>query len=79
MSTISEDDLRLMIREAIAKRGAGGGRPAMPEPNPAADFARHASHLRITLSRGSDEDGGACLIEPAVKCNHCAFCQSFGH
>jgi len=77
MSTISEDDLRLMIREAIAKRA--GGRPSIPEPNPAADFARHVSHLRIKLSRGSDEDGGACLIEPVVKCNHCGFCQSFGH
>lgn len=77
MSSISEDDLRAMIREAIAKR-AGGGRPAMPEPDPAADFARHASHLRLKLSRGSDEDG-ACLIEPVVKCTHCGFCQSFGH
>jgi hypothetical protein len=28
---------------------------------------------------GSDVDEGACVIEPAVRCNHCGFCQSYGH
>jgi hypothetical protein len=35
----------------------------------------HASHFRYTLP----ESGGPCLIEPAVRCNHCGYCQSHGH
>jgi hypothetical protein len=27
---------------------------------------------------GGDADG-ACLIEPAVRCTHCGYCQSYGH
>lgn len=66
-----------MIRDAIARHTQPA--PRMEEPDPAVAFARaHASHIRLPLSRGSDADG-ACLIEPAVHCTHCGFCQSFGH
>ncbi len=66
-----------MIREAIARHAS---QPApIEEPDPAIAFARaHASHVRLKLARGTDGDG-ACLIEPAVHCSHCGFCQSFGH
>ena len=37
----------------------------------------HASHLRLPLASGDDD--GACLIEPAVRCNHCGYCLSLGH
>jgi hypothetical protein len=37
----------------------------------------HASHLRLPLASGDEE--GACLIEPAVRCNHCGYCLSLGH
>ena len=30
------------------------------------------------LPAGSDADG-ACIIEPAVTCNHCGYCKSYGH
>jgi len=30
------------------------------------------------LPAGSDGDG-PCLIEPAVMCNHCGYCKSYGH
>lgn len=70
-----EDTLRMMVREAIASRlvspragektGQGGYLP----------LAAHPSHFRYTLP-GSGE---ACLIEPAVQCNHCGYCQSHGH
>jgi hypothetical protein len=33
------------------------------------------SHQRYALP----DSGGACLIEPAVTCNHCGYCQSHGH
>ena len=38
----------------------------------------HASHSRLSLLRSGDDDG-QCLIEPAVRCNHCAYCLSLGH
>lgn len=77
MSTISEDELRAMIRDAIARHTERA--PRMEEPDPAVAFARaHASHIRLKLARGTDGDG-ACLIEPEVRCAHCGFCQSFGH
>ena len=76
MSTITEDDLRVMIREAIVRHAKEPAR--MPEPDPELEFSRHASHVRLKLARGTDGDG-ACLIEPTVRCEHCGFCQSFGH
>lgn len=70
---ISEAELRAMVREAIARHT----QPAVPPPVPAA-FHTHASHGRFELMRGSDGDG-ACVIEPAVRCTHCGYCQSYGH
>ena len=73
---VSESELRAMVRDAIARHAADGGAAA---PAPFSDGCRlHASHGRLPLLRGGDDDG-ACLIEPAVRCNHCGFCQSFGH
>jgi hypothetical protein len=71
---VSDDTLRALVREAIARHA---GRPAQAtEPNAAESFRLHASHGRLPLVRGGD---GACLIEPAVRCNHCGYCQSYGH
>ena len=69
-----------MIRESIARHaGASPGvRVPCAGPEARALFSAHVSHLRLPLVRGGDGDG-ACLIEPAVRCNHCGFCQSFGH
>jgi hypothetical protein len=42
----------------------------------------HPSHARYaSLQRTDDADGnaGPCVIEPAVQCNHCGYCQSHGH
>lgn len=74
---VSEHELRAMVREAIARHSA----PAAAASAPALTFdacRQHASHGRLPVLRGGDDDG-ACVIEPAVRCNHCGFCQSFGH
>ena len=71
---ISDDELRSLVRDAIA-RASGGDAPVEPVP-PA--LHGHASHFKLPLARGSDGDG-ACLIEPAVRCNHCGYCLSLGH
>ena len=72
---ISDDALRELVRESIARHA---GQARLVEPNAAEAFRLHASHLRLPLARGGDGDG-ACLIEPAVRCNHCGYCQSYGH
>ncbi len=77
---MTDQDLRAMIRESIARHAGPAAGLRMPDAGPgaAAIFGAHASHLRLPLVRGGDEDG-ACLIEPAVRCNHCGYCQSLGH
>jgi hypothetical protein len=73
--SVSEQELRTMIRESIARHASG----AAPAGGTALEHhPHHASHIRLPVLRGADDDG-ACLIEPAVRCNHCGFCQSFGH
>jgi hypothetical protein len=75
---ISDDELRTMVRDAIARHGRGGSPgPAVP-PEPAALPHIHPSHGRLALVSGGDPEG-RCLIEPAVACTHCGFCQSMGH
>lgn len=74
MADFTEDDLRTMIRDAIARRS--GPPSAIAHENP--DCGAHASHARFAVSRGGDADG-LCIIEPTVRCTHCGFCQSYGH
>lgn len=68
-----------MIRDSIARHG---GASAPDVPRPPASFApdpapAHASFVRLQLARPAGEDW--CLIEPAVRCNHCGYCLSYGH
>jgi hypothetical protein len=67
---ISEDELRSIVRSAIARHTA---------ETPAPVVVRHASHQLLPVAAGSDRESGACLIEPAVRCTHCGYCQSYGH
>jgi hypothetical protein len=78
---MTDTELREMIRESIARHVAPSA-PSSLGPGTARDAVAvlqgHSSHARLPLSRGADDDG-ACIIEPAVRCNHCGFCVSFGH
>jgi hypothetical protein len=67
-----EDDLRALVREAVARHL---GRPAEPHVVPAA--ARHPSHVIFALEAATDD--GSCVIEPSVRCTHCNYCKSYGH
>jgi hypothetical protein len=76
---MNDQELREMIRESIARHtgarhAAAASRTDSSEPH----SSFHTSHLRFTLLRSGDDDG-ACLIEPAVQCNHCGYCLSYGH
>lgn len=72
---MTEDELRALVREAIARHLAGSGQqPTLPS----APVRRHPSHATFGVRSGGDLEG-PCLIEPTVRCNHCGYCQSLGH
>jgi hypothetical protein len=70
---ISDLELRALVRDAIARESA---RHTADESGNDRDVT-HASHARF-LRLAPSEDG-QCVIEPAVRCNHCGYCQSYGH
>ena len=75
---MTEDDLRALVRQAVARHLAGGPDAAAGAPGPNIPAPGvHPSFGRYLLPREPGSDG-TCLIEPAVKCNHCGFCQSHG-
>jgi len=83
---MNEQDVRALVREAI-ERHLGRPEKRFRDPfsgdagekgsrNP---FSPHPSHVILKVLPGSEVDDGMCVIEPAVRCNHCGFCQSYGH
>jgi hypothetical protein len=86
--SISEQDLRAMIREAIARHS--GGAAAAPAASPVApdllpvragegpslSLHLHSSHGLFVVAGAPD---GECVIEPAHRCDHCGYCKSLGH
>jgi len=75
---MTDDELRTLVRAAIARHAGTGDAPAPPAVRTAGAHL-HPSHGRFArLPSGSDADG-PCLIEPTVPCNHCGYCQSYGH
>ena len=76
---MNDQELREMVRESIARHlGPDAARTATVRLQADTPYeGAHASHQRLPLVSG-DEDG-ACLIEPAVRCNHCGYCLSLGH
>jgi hypothetical protein len=71
---MNEDALRALVRDAVARHLGTGEDAGTDRPVPVR-FASHASHFRYALP----PSGGPCLIEPAVQCNHCGYCESHGH
>jgi len=83
---MNEQELRALVREAVERhlRHPSGALPTAtlaPLPNVQRPIqgAVHSSHLFLKVIPGSEAEDGMCVIEPAVRCNHCGFCQSYGH
>ena len=75
---MNEQELRALVRAAIIAQRSGD-RPGQPAASvPFSMVRQHASHALFVLPAGADTDG-PCLIEPAVQCNHCGYCKSYGH
>ena len=74
---MTEQELRALVREAIAKAGVGGAKAQPHGAPPYTTATGHSSHALFTLAPGDPE--GRCMIEPGVACNHCGYCKSYGH
>ena len=71
---MTDAELRTLVRDAIARHL----RQDLPVAPPRQLGSTHPSLGVFPMLRGGDGDG-ACLIEPAVPCNHCGYCLSYGH
>jgi hypothetical protein len=82
---MTDQELRALVRDAIARHLSGGSGAAQPTHDdvamPASFLRQHASHGLLTLGGGPDgaDSDGACIIEPAVRCDGCGYCKSMGH
>ena len=74
MNPQDDHELRAMVRQSIARVLGQPPSDTTATQVPVA-VAGHTSHYRYALP----ESDGPCLIEPAVPCTHCGYCQSHGH
>jgi hypothetical protein len=85
---MTEQELRALIRESVARHLGDAPVQAAPAPllaTPAPFGASratvqapslHPSHYQyVTLINVGD----SCVIEPGVTCNHCGYCKTHGH
>ena len=75
---MTEEEMRALVRDAIARHTRGGTNPSMAAPASGPAARVHASHALFVLPSGFDAEG-PCIIEPSVPCNHCGYCKSYGH
>ena len=75
---ISDQELRALVRDAIARHGRSAGASAEPVPDRPRSFAPTPATDDFS-SPAAAPTMGSCLIEPGVRCNHCGYCQSLGH
>ncbi len=77
---MNEDALRALVRDVVARHLStlGATTAAQHAAHRPIPMAWHSSHARYAVLSG-EESEGPCFIEPAVRCNHCGYCQSHGH
>jgi hypothetical protein len=74
---VSDQELRDLVRDAIARHTLSEGLDVARPESKGPESAGHASHGRFLLLAPTPD--GQCVIEPAVRCTHCGYCQSYGH
>jgi hypothetical protein len=74
---MNEDALRALVRDTIARMGSGpaGSNALIGQAPELTHLASHPSQYQYDLPPSD----GPCIIEPAVQCNHCGYCQAHGH
>ena len=84
---MNEQDLRALVRDAVARHLGHGAPHGEPEPAPASGVPSRAPqaepsglpHASHGVYASLVNVGEACLIEPSVGCTHCNYCRSHGH
>ena len=81
---MNDDELRSLIRAAVQRHLGSASAPShSPEPRRDAASGRAGENtISISFSQYPIEraaDDTMCIIEPAVRCNHCGFCKCHGH
>jgi hypothetical protein len=76
---MTEDDLRALVRQAVARHldPSGGAAPAATADPGVPAPGVHPSFGRYLLPREPGHED-RCIIEPSVNCTHCGYCQSHG-
>ena len=82
---MDEEQVRALVRQAIIRHMSPGAAAAPVAASGAQSLpvaidgggATGIAHARFALVRPAGEV--ECLIEPAVICNHCGYCQCYGH
>jgi hypothetical protein len=75
---VNEEELRSLIRVAIDKHLHTRSAEAPQElPGRRRTAPESISFGQYQLERAADDT--MCIIEPAVRCNHCGFCKCHGH
>lgn len=72
---MNDEELRALIRQAVQRHLEPEAQASSPRPPAPATVS--ASFGQYRLDRAPDDT--MCLIEPAVRCNHCGFCKCHGH
>jgi hypothetical protein len=81
---MTDDELRKLVRSAVARHLGGPPEPADAAPRPLRGaspvsprpaLAHPSHHVYLTVVN----TGEACVIEPTVLCDHCGYCRSHGH
>jgi hypothetical protein len=81
--TLSEADLRNLIRDAVARHlgrpagaaDAGAASADAAEPHARAAEPHPSQFIYLTITNPGD----ACVIEPGVGCSHCGYCKTHGY
>lgn len=88
---MDEQQVRLLVRQAIARHLGAPGAPASPAARPASVSSLPvvpapalsspvespiASRQFVILRPAGETE---CVIEPSVTCNHCGYCLCYGH
>ena len=72
---MTDDELRSLIRAAVQRHLEPGSQAPSPKPQAAAPVSLSFAQYQIERAPGDS----MCIIEPAVRCNHCGFCKCHGH
>ena len=75
---MTDDEIRQLVRSAIARHLGGANRSQVPPASqPLAAQPVPLAFARYPIARPVEDV--MCLIEPAVRCNHCGYCECHGH